>query len=572
MSDKNSSEVEGRSNFIKNIIDEDLKTSKHGNRVYTRFPPEPNGYLHIGHAKSICLNFGLAKEYGAKGLEAKCNLRFDDTNPVKEKKEYIDSIQEDVKWLGFDFGDQALYASSYFDKIYECAIELIKLGKAYVCELNAEQMREYRGSLKEPGKNSPFRDRSVDENLDLFMKMKNGEIDEGKMTLRAKIDMASPFIVMRDPVIYRVLKKEHPMTGKKWNIYPMYDFAHCLEDMIEDITHSLCTVEFQDNRRFYDWTLDSLKDFFNKTSRPYQIEFAPLNLEYTVVSKRYLRALIEEDYVWGWDDPRLPTLKGIRRRGIRPEALRKFADQIGVTKKDSTITLETLENIVRDDLGPVCPRIFGVIDPLKVVITSWEEGHRQEITADYHPQDPDYGKRIVPMTREIYIEKSDFLEDAPKKFFRLKPDGYVRLKYSYVIKCDEIIKNDKGEVIEIRATHFPETFGGVKPEGFPKVKGIINWVSATEGVEVENRLVDRLFVVANPMGDKERDYKEFLNPEAMTIVKSVVEPSIKTAKIGERYQFERQGYFILDKDSTSEKLVFNRIMTLKDTWCTRQNA
>lgn len=564
-----------KTNFIKHIIDEDLESGKNGKRVYTRFPPEPNGYLHIGHAKSICLNFGLAEEYSQKGAEARCNLRFDDTNPVKEKKEYIDSIQEDIKWLGFEYGEKPLFASSYFDTLYDCALELIKLGKAYVCELNAEQMREYRGNLKEPGKNSPFRERSVEESFSLFEQMKNGEVAEGSMTLRAKIDMASPFIVMRDPVIYRIVKAEHPMTGNKWSVYPMYDFAHCLEDMLEDITHSLCTVEFQDNRRFYDWTLETLTPYFeknhNKKGRPYQTEFAPLNLEYTVVSKRYLRALIEEGHAFGWDDPRLPTLKGIRRRGIRPEAIRNFTDQIGVTKKDSTIALETLENIVRDDLGPVCPRIFGVIEPLKVVVTTWEEDHVQNIEADYHPKDPDYGKRLVPMTREIYIEKSDFMEDAPKKFFRLKPEGYVRLKFSYVLKCDEVIKNDAGEVVELRCTHFPETFGGVKPEGFPKVKGIINWVSASHGVEIENRLVDRLFTVPNPMGDKERDYKEFLNPEAMIIQKSFVEPSIKTAKVGERYQFERQGYFIMDQDSTKEKLVFNRIMTLKDTWAKRKD-
>lgn len=559
-----------KSNFIKNIIDEDIKNETHQKRVYTRFPPEPNGYLHIGHSKSICLNFGLANEYASLGYKTNCNLRFDDTNPAKEKKEYIDAIQEDIEWLGYDFGKKPLYTSSYFETIYECALELIKLGKAFVCELNAEQMKEYRGNLKEPGKNSPYRDRSVEENLELFEKMRKGEVSEGEMTLRAKIDMSSPFIVMRDPVIYRVIHQEHPMTGDKWKIYPMYDFAHCLEDMIEDITHSLCTVEFQDNRRFYDWTLETLKEYFeknhNKKSRPYQTEFAPLNLEYTVVSKRYLRALIEEGHVNGWDDPRLPTLKGIRRRGIRPEAIRAFADQIGVTKKDSTITLETFENIVRDDLGPVCPRVFGVVDPLKVVITSFEQGHVQNIEADYHPKDPDYGRRMVPMTREIYIEKSDFMEDAPKKFFRLKPEGYVRLKFSYVIKCDEVIKDDNGEVVELRCTHYPETFGGVKPEGFPKVKGIINWVSASHGVEIENRLVDRLFTVPNPMGDKDKDYKEFLNPEAMVIQKSFVEPSIKTAKIGERYQFERQGYFILDQDSKKDHLVFNRIMTLKDTW------
>ncbi len=548
-------------NFITKKIDEDLKSGKNGNKVVTRFPPEPNGYLHIGHAKSICLNYGLAADYAAKGQEAKFHLRFDDTNPVKEEQEFIDAIKEDVKWLGADWGENLFHASHYFDQMYDYACQLIKLGKAYICELNGDQMREFRGSLTEPGKNSPYRDRSVEENLALFEKMKNGEIDEGKMTLRAKIDMASPFFIMRDPVIYRILKKSHPVTGDKWNIYPMYDYAHCLEDMIEGITHSICTLEFQDNRRFYEWVLETLQT----SCRPQQIEFSQLNLEYTVLSKRFLRKMVEDGLAVGWDDPRLPTIKGLRRRGIRPESIRKFADQIGVTKKDSTIAIETFEGIVRDDLGPICPRVFGVVEPLKVVITNWDQGI-QEIEAPFHPHDESFGKRMVPMTKEIYIEKSDFMEEAPKKFFRLKPEGYVRLKYAYVLKCDEVIKNDKGEVKELHCTYFPETFAGVKPEGFPKVKGIINWVSASEGLEIENRLYDRLFIVPNPRSDKEKDFTDFLNPKSLVVEKSFVEPAIKDAAIGTRYQFERQGYFIVDQDSTESKKVFNRIMTLKDNW------
>jgi glutaminyl-tRNA synthetase len=565
MSD-NENLVDTRANFITKIIDEDLKTAKNGNKVVTRFPPEPNGYLHIGHAKSICLNYGLAQDYAAKGCETKFHLRFDDTNPSKEEQEYIDAIKEDVQWLGADWGENLFHASHYFDKMYDYAVELIKMGKAYVCELNADEMREYRGSLKEPGKDSPYRDRSVEENLDLFEKMKNGNVEEGKMTLRAKIDMASPFIVMRDPVIYRVMKKSHPVTGDKWNIYPMYDYAHCLEDMIEGITHSICTLEFQDNRRFYDWVLDTLKT----PCHPQQIEFAQLNIEYTVLSKRFLKQLIDDGLASGWDDPMMPTIKGMRRRGIRPEAISKFADQIGVTKKDSTIAIETFEGIVRDDLGPICPRAFGVVEPLKVVITNWHQG-TQEIECAYHPKDESFGTRKVPMTKEIYIEKSDFMEDAPKKFFRLKPEGYVRLKFAYVIKCDEVIKDENGEVVELHCTYFPETFAGVKPEGFPKVKGIINWVSASQGVEIENRLYDRLFTVPNPRSDKEKDFKDFLNPEAKVVTKSYIEPALTSMKVGERVQFERQGYFVVDPDTTDTKMVFNRIMTLKDTWAFKKN-
>lgn len=560
MSTNQNPSEEIRQNFIKQIIDEDLKNQKNSNNVFTRFPPEPNGYLHIGHAKSICLNFGIAKEYLAKGFKAQCNLRFDDTNPAKEEQEYIDSIIEDVRWLGFDIGNGPLYASHYFDQMYNYALELIKMGKAYICELTPDQTREFRGTLKSPGKNSPFRDRSVEENLALFEKMRSGVIEEGKMVLRAKIDMSSPFIVMRDPILYRVIKKSHPVTKDKWCIYPMYDYAHCLEDMIEGITHSLCTLEFQDNRRFYDWVLDTLKT----PCHPQQIEFARLQLEYTVVSKRYLKQLVDEKIVNGWDDPRMPTLKGIRRRGVRPEAIHKFAEQIGVTKKDSTITIDTLETIIRDDLGPVCPRVFGVVNPLKVTITNWDKG-TQNIEAAYHPQDEAFGKRMVPMTKEIYIEQEDFKEDADKKFFRLKPEGYVRLKYAYVLKCDEVIKDENGAVIELKCTYFPETFAGNTPEGFPKVKGIINWVSATESIEIENREYDRLFTVENPMSDKDK-FKDFINPNSLIIKKSFVEKALHVVKTWERYQFERQGYYIVDADSTKDKLVFNRIISLKDNW------
>lgn len=550
-----------KTNFIRSIIDKDLESGKNGPRVVTRFPPEPNGYLHIGHAKSICLNFGLAKSYGSDSVKAQCHLRFDDTNPEKEDIEYIDSIQEDVKWLGYDWGENLFYASDYFDKMYEYAVKLINMGKAYICELSAEEAREYRGTLTEPGKDSPYRNREIGESLELFEKMKNGEVETGKMVLRLKIDMSSPNINLRDPIIYRIKKAHHPKTGDKWNIYPIYDFAHCIEDSIENVTHSICTLEFEDRRPLYDWVLDTL----GTESHPQQIEFSRLNLEYTIMSKRYLKQLVDEGHVLGWDDPRMPTISGMRRRGYLPESLRNFCDQIGVTKKDGTIAMSTLETNVRDSLGPVTPRVFGVIDPLKVVITNWDQDV-QEIDCAYHPQDEDYGTRKVPFTKEIYIERDDFKEEANRKFFRLKTGGSVRLKFAYVITCDEVIKDDSGNILELRCTYHKDTFAGVTPEGMKKVKGIINWVSAIENLEVECRLYDRLFNVPNPMSNKDKSFIESINPDSLKTITTFVEKSLVTAKIGERYQFERQGYFIVDKDTTGDTKVFNRIITLKDTW------
>lgn len=550
-----------KTNFIRSIIEKDLESGKNGARVITRFPPEPNGYLHIGHAKSICLNFGLAKSYASDSVKAECHLRFDDTNPEKEDIEYIDSIQEDVKWLGYDWGENLFYASDYFDKMYEYAIKLIKMDKAYICELSPEEAREYRGSLTEPGKDSPFRNRDSAESLGLFEKMKNGEIEQGKMVLRLKIDMSSPNINLRDPIIYRIKKAHHPKTGDKWNIYPIYDFAHCIEDSIEDITHSICTLEFEDRRPLYNWVLETL----GTESHPQQIEFSRLNLEYTIMSKRYLKQLVDENHVLGWDDPRMPTISGMRRRGYLPESLRNFCEQIGVTKKDGTIAMSTLETNVRDSLGPVTPRVFGVLDPLKVVITNWDEGV-QEIECAYHPQDEAYGTRKVPFTKELYIERDDFKEEANRKFFRLKTGGSVRLKFAYVITCDEVIKDDSGEIVELRCTYHKDTFAGVTPEGMKKVKGIINWVSASENLEIECRLYDRLFTVPNPMSNKDKSFIESINPDSLKVIKTYVERSLKTAKVEERYQFERQGYFVVDKDSTAEQKVFNRIITLKDTW------
>ena len=558
MSDENAEVV--KTNFIRNIIDEDLSSDKNGPRVVTRFPPEPNGYLHIGHAKSICLNFGLAQIYNKDGVAAKCHLRFDDTNPEKEEVEYINSIQEDVKWLGFDWGENLYYASDYFDQMYKWAQDLINKGKAYICELSAEEAREYRGTLTEPGKNSPHRERAASESIALFEQMKNGEVEAGSMVLRLKIDMSSPNINLRDPIIYRIKKAHHPRTGDKWNIYPIYDFAHCLEDSIENVTHSICTLEFEDRRPLYDWILDTLE----LDSHPRQYEFSRLNLEYTIMSKRFLKQLVDEKHVLGWDDPRMPTVSGMRRRGYLAESIRNFCDQIGVTKKDGTITMSTLEGNVRDCLGPVTPRVLGVIDPLKVVITNWDKG-TQEIECDYHPQDESYGKRMVPFTKEIYIEKEDFKEEANRKFFRLKTGGSVRLKFAYVITCDEVIKDDNGEIVELRCSYNEDTFAGVTPEGMKKVKGIINWVSATENQEIECRLYDRLFNVPNPLKDKD-NFLETINPDSLKTVKSFVEKSIASSKVGDQFQFERQGYFIKDVDSTESNIVFNRTITLKDTW------
>ena len=542
------SEIEVGPNFIKTIIEEDLESGKHQS-IVTRFPPEPNGHLHIGHAKSICLNFGLARDF--KGT---CHLRFDDTNPEKEEMEYVHAIKEDVKWLGFEWNEHEYYTSDYYEKLYLGAIELIKLDAAYVCELNAEEMREYRGTLKNPGKESPFRNRGAQENLDLFKRMRDGEFEEGKYTLRAKIDMASPNMNMRDPAVYRIKKSHHQRTGDAWPIYPMYDYAHCMSDAIEGITHSLCTLEFEDHRPLYDWFLDVLKT----PKHPQQIEFSRLNLEYTVMSKRKLLRLVEEKHVNGWDDPRMPTISGMRRRGYTPNSILNFASRIGVTKKDSSISIATLEHSVREDLENICPRVFGVIDPLKVSITNFEEN--LEIDCPLHPKDESFGSRKVPFTKEIFIERSDFLEDPPKKFFRLGPGRSARLKYAYVITCDEVIKNDSGEVVELKCSYNKETFGGKTPEGMKKVKGIINWVSASDSVEVETRLYDRLCSVPNPGSGKD-DFLEDLNPDSLETKKSRVERSLKNVDIGSRFQFERQGYFIKDQDAG-----FNRIITLRDTW------
>ena len=545
-------------NFIRNIIAEDNASDKWGGRVVTRFPPEPNGYLHIGHAKSICLNFGLAAENNGK-----CHLRFDDTNPAKEEQEYIDSIIDNVRWLGFDWGDNLFYASDYFGQLYEYALQLIKKGKAYVCDLTAEEIRAQRGTLKEPGRNSPYRDRSIDENLDLFTRMKAGEFADGSRTLRAKIDMASPILVMRDPVLYRIKKIAHHRTGDEWCIYPMYDFTHCLSDSIEGITHSICTLEFQDNRALYDWVLDELEVY-----HPQQIEFARLNLEFAVMSKRVLLQLVREGLVSGWDDPRMPTIDGIRRRGFTPEAIRLFCERIGVGKRESVIDMGVLEKAVRDDLNTKVKRTMGVLRPLKVVITNYPEDRIEELDAPYFPDDPDkMGCRKVPFSRELYIEQDDFMEEPYKKFFRLAPGREVRLRWAYFITCQEVIKDDDGNVVELHCTYDPATKGGDAPDG-RKVKGTIHWVSAAKAYKTTVRLYDRLFTVPNPMADKDKDFKEFLNPAGLeTLTECYLEPSLAALAPGERVQFERLGYFYADPiDSKPGAPVFNRIVTLRDTW------
>ncbi len=548
--------------FIRQIIKADLESGKH-KRIVTRFPPEPNGFLHIGHAKSICLNFGIARENNSV-----CHLRFDDTNPCKEEVEYVEAIKEDVHWLGFDWGEHLYYASDYFDKLYEYAVQLIKMGKAYVCHLSSEEIREYRGTLTEPGRESPYRNRSVEENLDLFTRMKNGEFEEGECVLRARIDMASPNIIMRDPVLYRIMKARHHRTGDKWCIYPMYDFTHCLSDMLEGITHSLCTLEFENNRALYDWVLDTL----DTPCHPRQIEFARLNINYTVMSKRKLLQLVEEGHVQGWDDPRMLTLSGLRRRGYTPASIRNFCDQIGIGKRESWIDMGVLENAVRDDLNIHAPRVMGVLRPLKVVITNYPEDREEELEALNHPKDPAMGSRKIPFCREIYIEATDFMEDAPRKFFRLSVGREVRLRYAYFITCREVVKNEAGEIVELRCTYDPETRGGSAPDG-RKVKGTIHWVSARHGFRAEVRLYDRLFTVEHPDMDKERDFKEFLNPDSLQVIdNAILEPGLARATPEQRFQFERQGYFCLDtRDSTPERPVFNRIVTLRDTWAKLRN-
>lgn len=545
--------------FIRAIIDEDNETGKFDGRVHTRFPPEPNGYLHIGHAKSITLNFGVAEEYG--GL---CNLRFDDTNPSKEEAEYAESIQEDVRWLGFDWEERLYFASDYFEQLYEYAIQLIKKDKAYVCDLSADEIREYRGTLTQHGKDSPYRNRSVEENLDLFERMKAGEFPDGSRTLRAKIDMASPNITLRDPVLYRIMKVPHYRTGDKWSIYPMYDFTHCISDSIEGITHSLCTLEFENNRPLYDWVLDALEIY-----HPQQIEFARLNLSYTVLSKRRLIQLVQGGIVDGWDDPRMPTLSGLRRRGYTPEAIRAFCDHIGVSKTNSVVDIALLEHFIRQDLNQRAPRVMGILRPLRVVLTNYPEDQVDELDAINNPEDPTMGTRKVPFSRVIYIEREDFREDPPRKFFRLAPGREVRLRYAYFITCEEVIKDKlTGEIIELHCTYDPATKGGDAPDG-RKVKATLHWVSAAHAVNVETRLYDRLFIKENPDDVEEgMDINTNLNPDSLEILdECYVEPSLAEAVPGSIYQFERQGYFNVDPvDSKDGKLVFNRTIALRDSW------
>ena len=544
-------------NFIRTLIDEHNENGRFEHRVHTRFPPEPNGYLHIGHAKSICLNFGLARDYNGK-----CNLRFDDTNPVKEEQEYIDSIKQDVKWLGFDWEDHLFFASDYFDTMYEYAEQLIQTGKAYVEDLSAEEIRQYRGTLKEPGKNSPYRERTVKENLDLFRRMRDGEFEDGSKVLRAKIDMASPNLNMRDPVMYRILHAEHPRTGKKWNIYPMYDWAHGLEDSIEKITHSICTLEFEDHRPLYDWFLDQLEAY-----HPQQIEFARLNLTYTVMSKRKLLRLVQENFVTGWDDPRMPTISGMRRRGFSPEAIREFADRIGVAKSNSTVAYALLEHILREDLNKRALRMMAVLNPLKVIIDNYPEGKVEEVEAVNNPEDELAGKRLIPFTREIYIEREDFREEANRKWFRLSPGKEVRLKHAYYVTCTEVIKDAQGNIMELHCQYDPNSSGGWSDDG-RKVKGTLHWVSAAHALPAEVRMYEHLFDKENPDENKDgNDFTTNLNPNSLQILKNcLIEPGLRKAQPGQYYQFLRQGYFCADPDSTEQKPVFNRTATLRDSW------
>ena len=549
--------------FIREIVTEDLKTGKWEGRVHTRFPPEPNGYLHIGHAKSICLNFGIAREFGGK-----CNLRFDDTNPTKEEQEYIDSIKEDVRWLGADWEDREYYASDYFEQFYQWAVQLIEAQKAFVCDLSADEIREYRGTLTEPGRDSPYRSRPVEENLDLFERMRAGEFPNGSRTLRAKIDMAHPNLNMRDPVMYRILHATHPHTGDKWCIYPTYDWAHGQEDSIERITHSICTLEFENHRPLYDWFLDALGIY-----HPQQIEFARLNLTYTVMSKRRLLELVREGRVRGWDDPRMPTICGLRRRGYSPESIRSFCERIGVAKFNSTIDIQLLEHCLREDLNRRAPRAMAVLRPLRVVIENYPEDQTEELAAINNPEDAAMGTRKVPFSRVLYIEQEDFMENPPKKFYRLTPGREVRLRYGYFVTCVGAVKDADGQVVELRCTYDPATRGGDAPDG-RKVKSTLHWVSAAHAVEAEVRLYDHLFTKENPDDVPEgQDFKASLNPHSLEILNGCrVEPSLAGAEPGSRYQFERLGYFCVDPDSTAEKLVFNRTVTLRDPWAKIQRA
>ena len=543
--------------FIRAIVEEDLRTNKYGGRVMTRFPPEPNGYLHIGHAKAICLNFGIAEQYNGV-----CNLRFDDTNPIKEESEYVESIVRDVRWLGFDWEDRLYFASDYFDQLYEYALALVRKGLAYVDDLSSEQIREYRGTLTQPGVQSPHRNRTVEENLDLFERMRAGEFPDGSRVLRAKIDMSSPNLNMRDPVLYRILHARHHRTGDRWCMYPMYDFAHGQCDSIEGVTHSICTLEFEDHRPLYDWFLDKLEIF-----HPQQIEFARLNLTYTVMSKRKLLRLVKEGHVDGWDDPRMPTLSGLRRRGYTPESIRTFCDRIGVAKRDSTVDIALLEHCLREELNERAKRVMAVLRPLKVVITNYPEGASEELDAINNPEDPSMGVRKVPFSREIYIERDDFREDPPKKFFRLAPGREVRLRYAYYITCEQVIKNSAGDIIELRCTYDPASRGGSTVDG-RKVRGTLHWVSISHAVSAQVRLYNHLFNQADTgEGEEGTDFIELLNPESLIVLDDCkVEPELAKAEPGSRYQFERQGYFCVDASARPGRLVFNRTVPLRDTW------
>lgn len=546
--------------FIEEIIEEDNRTGKFGNRVHTRFPPEPNGYLHIGHAKSICLNFGVAQEYG--GLT---NLRFDDTNPSTEETEYVESIKQDVRWLGFDWADREFFASDYFDKLHENAVRLIEMGKAYVDDSSPEEIAACKGTPTEPGKPTPYRDRSIAQNLDLFERMRQGEFPDGARVLRAKIDLASPNMHLRDPLMYRIKHAHHHRTGEKWHIYPMYDYAHSMCDSFEGITHSLCTLEFEVHRPLYDWFLIELGLY-----RPQQIEFARLNLNYTVMSKRKLLQLVKNGLVSGWDDPRMPTISGMRRRGYTPEAIRLFAEKVGIARRENVIDVSLLEFCVRDHLNRVSPRVMAVLDPLKVIVTNYEEGQTELMEIENNPEDPAAGTRTMPFSREIFIEKEDFIENPPKKFFRLFPGGMVRLKAAYIIRCDEVVKDEAGEIVALHCTYLPESRSGNDTSGLV-VKGTIHWVAANTAVEAEVRLYDRLFSVEDPAGEEEKDFTELLNPRSLVVVpKAFVEPALRSATVGEKFQFLRKGYFCVDTESTPEKLVFNQTVGLKDAWAKEQ--
>ncbi|GAB4533919.1 MAG: glutamine--tRNA ligase/YqeY domain fusion protein [Thermodesulfovibrionia bacterium] len=540
--------------FIREIITDDMRIGRYDSRVHTRFPPEPNGFLHIGHAKSIVLNFSIAEEFG--GL---CNLRLDDTNPIKEEERYVEAIKEDVRWLGFDWQDRLYFASDYFEQMYQYAIELIKKGKAYVCDLSPDEIRAYRGTLTEPGRESPYRNRSIEENLDLFRRMRDGEFPDGFRTLRAKIDMKSGNINMRDPVMYRILHARHHRTGNKWCIYPTYDYAHPISDSIEGITHSICTLEFEDHRALYNWFLEELD-----IHHPRQIEFARLNVSHTVLSKRRLKELVDGGYVNGWDDPRMPTIAGLRRRGYTPESIRAFCQRIGVSKRDNLVDISLLEYYIREDLNKRARRVMAVLKPLRVVIVNYPDGEVEELDALNNPEQPDMGIRKVPFSKVIYIERDDFLEDPPKEFYRLAPGREVRLRYAYFIRCVDVIKDDRGEVVELHCTYDPATRGGNAPDG-RRVKATLHWVSQRHAINAEVRLYDHLFLKPNP--EDEEDFKSCINPDSLVILKGCkLEPSLKNAQIGDRYQFERLGYFCVDRDSTDDMLVFNRVVTLRDTW------